>query len=395
MLQSWILLRSRILLVAISATLSLQGCTGRSPEDHRIIDGKGKTTLELGSDSTLRRNGIGNHFVEGKIIRGDALRCRYMKVDGSYLPGEYYRCRNFSDGMAAVEPHFELNKEGNEVQKIGIIDAQGKLIIPAQFADVREFREDLCPVRPSGQDLWGVINKSGNWVVKPVFEEAQVYSQGLLAVQKDGLWGFADRTGNLVIAPQFAYANGFHCGFALVLMPGLEKQWACIKPDGKVAFKCLSDSLNEDKSFSIFDNPAVPELTNEHEQSQYSCGFSGARLRFAKDNKYGFYDTAGNIVVPPVYDYADNFSDDRAAVVKGQGSNAKLMYIDSDGKVIGGSYQKGRPYHESLAAVQTEKGEWIFIDKDGKQAFDGTFDSAHSFYDGRAVVNYLLSAPCL
>jgi hypothetical protein len=186
----------------------------------------------------------------------------------------------------------------------------------------------------------------------------------------------------------------FIVSLALVLLPGADKQWACIKPDGSLAFKCLSDSLSDHKSFSILDNPAVFELVHEHEQNQYSCGFAGGRLRFAKNNKYGFYDTTGKVVIEPQYDYADNFSEGKAAVVKFAEPHSKVSYIDTEGKeIITGEIDKGRPFHEGKAAVHLVNGDWVYIDEKGKQVLKETFASARSFYNGRAVVNYLLNAP--
>lgn len=378
-------------LVVLSCVLS--GCSEQWPDDHKIIDASGKTVIELGSDSALRGNHIGSHFVDGIMKRGSENHWRYMRTDGSYLPGEFYKAGIFSDGMAAVEPHFVINKEGFQVRKVGFIDAHGQLVIAPQFAEVTEFRDGLCPVRAYGQEQWGIIDKTGRWVVKPIFQGAQVYSEGLLPVGKNGLWGYIDKAGTFVISPKFKYANGFHEGLAQVTLPGGEGSFVCINPKGEIVF----DSLNEGAfTKEQMDSMAVSELIHEHENIQYKCGVFEGKLRFSRNNKYGFCDTTGKVVIAPVFDYADNFSEGLVAVVRIGKPRSKVMYVDGTGKIaIDGNFQKGRPFHDGLAAVQKENGDWIFIDKTGKQAFDAKFSSARSFYDGRAVVNYLLSAPCL
>ena len=40
-------------------------------------------------------------------------------------------------------------------------------------------------------------------VVKPQYENAEWYSNGMVAVKVGDKWGFIDKSGNMVIKPQF------------------------------------------------------------------------------------------------------------------------------------------------------------------------------------------------
>lgn len=55
-------------------------------------------------------------------------------------------------------------------------------------------------------------------------------------------------------------------------------------------------------------------------------------LPVKKDGKYGYIDTTGKIVVPPQWDYAQDFQDGIAMVMQGN----KQGYIDKTGKYIWG-----------------------------------------------------------
>ena len=46
----------------------------------------------------------------------------------------------------------------------------------------------------------GFIDKEGNEIVKPEYDNAHDFSEGLAAVVKDLKWGFIDKTGNETIA---------------------------------------------------------------------------------------------------------------------------------------------------------------------------------------------------
>ncbi|ECL3693363.1 WG repeat-containing protein, partial [Campylobacter coli] len=50
---------------------------------------------------------------------------------------------------------------------------------------------------------WGFIDKSGKFIVKPKFDEAWDFSEGLAAVGLNGKWGFIDKNGEFAIEPIF------------------------------------------------------------------------------------------------------------------------------------------------------------------------------------------------
>ena len=50
---------------------------------------------------------------------------------------------------------------------------------------------------------WGFVDKEGNTQIKPEYENAKSFSNGVAAVCKNGRWGFIDVEKNVVIAYQF------------------------------------------------------------------------------------------------------------------------------------------------------------------------------------------------
>ena len=90
---------------------------------------------------------------------------------------------------------------------------------------------------------------------------------------------------------------------------------------------------------------------------QYAEGYAKVR----KNDKNGYIDITGKLVIPLIYDDALCFSEGRAAVsIKG-----KWGFIDSTGKeVIPMKFYEVYSFHEGMAAVNESK--FGFIDKDGK-----------------------------
>jgi WG repeat protein len=128
------------------------------------------------------------------------------------------------------------------------------------------------------------------------------------------------------------------------------------------------------------------------------------------NNKVGFIDETGRLVVPPTFlidkgpsiefvsSSAYRFSAGLAAVevTVGEGSEAKSKwgFIDQKGQmIIAPTYLEALNFSEGLAAVKVTVGEgreaeskWGFIDQKGQMIIVPTYSEAHSFSEGLAVV---------
>lgn len=100
------------------------------------------------------------------------------------------------------------------------------------------------------------------------------------------------------------------------------------------------------------------------------------------EEKYGYLDTTGKVVIPFNLGFTTGFSEGLATVMGEHGSGA----IDKTGKVIiPFQYAALGDFSEGLAVAR--KGEKVgFIDKNNKTIFPFTYDSAGSFHEGMAAV---------
>ena len=72
----------------------------------------------------------------------------------------------------------------------------------------------LIPV-PDGA-LQGYVHTEGTWAIKPQFELAGNFSEGLAPVYVNGKWGYINQAGQFAIKPQYYEAHSFQNGLALV-----------------------------------------------------------------------------------------------------------------------------------------------------------------------------------
>ena len=84
---------------------------------------------------------------------------------------------------------------------------------------------------------------------------------------------------------------------------------------------------------------------------------------------WGYIDKTGRIVIPLQFDWAEPFSEGRAAVIL----DKKYGYVDGTGRLViplqfdASQYREPPPFQGGLAAVKRERGadRWALIDRDG------------------------------
>lgn len=103
-----------------------------------------------------------------------------------------------------------------------------------------------------------------------------------------------------------------------------------------------------------------------------SCG----RVLVKKDGKYGFADLNGNVVVPPSYPFASDFSENRAVVALLVDSFfIQYSFIDTTGKVLFSPvYQDARPFSGGFAPVKQYE-RWGIIDTLGNEVLPTIYEA--------------------
>jgi hypothetical protein len=108
-----------------------------------------------------------------------------------------------------------------------------------------------------------------------------------------------------------------------------------------------------------------------------------------QDQKIGYIDKTGKVVIKPQFDFAENFSEGFARVFL----SGKWGYIDTKGKyLVNLQFESAADFSEGFGAVKKD-GKWGFIDSNGKIAirfqFEGHFSYSQfppKFSEGLAAV---------
>jgi hypothetical protein len=168
-------------------------------------------------------------FSEGlAVVCDSAVNCGFIDKTGSaVIPLEFhcdplYDMGDFHEGLAMVSGIGGTpTLEGVKNTAGGYIDKRGKWVVRSrnQHWD-KEFSEGFARIGKLDGHKWsyGYIDLSGNLRIRPQFEEAGSFSEGLAPAGFGENCGYIDKTGKFVIKPQFHKCTEFHDGLAPISM---------------------------------------------------------------------------------------------------------------------------------------------------------------------------------
>jgi hypothetical protein len=271
-------------------------------------------------------------FIEGLALvksKGNDSKYGYIGNDGRYIISPIYeKATTFSEGLAWV-----LNDD-----RIVAIDKNGKEVLNiANLERVKIFSEDLAAFKIStmNQSNWGFINKKGEIVMNPQFEDVGYFSGGKCAVKDNrGKWGYINIDGKVVINNQFDDATDFNNGKAIV---ALGSKYGLIDKNGKYLVNPQFDKMYYDEEIFLVNNgSAWGWCDNEgkyliNPQFKEAMPFLKNKLAPVKiDNRWGYADMQGKLVINPQFEVAFPYVDGIALVY----NNYKYGFIDKEGKYI-------------------------------------------------------------
>lgn len=337
-------------------------------------------------------------FAEGLAAVRSGERWGYIDKAGNWsVKPRFTRAKSFSEGLAAVNIHGAwgfVNMKGTAVipprfddansfsnaralveinNRWEYVNRSGKLAFKQTFSRAQPFSEGLAAVcsdqvpqsamrkRSFWMETgcaWGFINPSGQFVIKPHFNSARNFSEGLAGVQVGLKWGYVDKTGKMVIKPQFDEAGPFIDGLANVSAGGISGAW--FLQEGRAFVRCGYINRRGRWAFS--------SRLLYYYRGSFSGGVAQVEGNFPHFDKTGYVDKTGKIVIKPQYEFAGDFSDGLAAVWTKDGCG----YINHAGSIVlrlksgCGSFSEGlTPYGMGapISPVVDRKAESRWIEK--------------------------------
>ena len=266
------------------------------------------------------------------------------------------------------------------------------LLILASQSSLAQQQTLLYPILEDGK--WGYINEIGKVLIKPQFDDAKLFYEGLARTKIGEKWGFIDPTGRFAIAAQFelepygSEANDsrldFHEGMAVISL-SKGKKWGYVDHSGRIVVEPKYDSADQ---FS----EGLASVGNNYSEKfgNTSAVYLGGAARYI--------DKSGHVRELPIV--GDTFSEGLALasvprkrpptkesdLTEGQ----EIGYIDKTGHFrIAPRFWAPYSFSEGLARVRSyDRDEWGYIDHTGRLVIKMKYENAGDFLEGLARVKF-------
>ncbi len=223
-------------------------------------------------------------------------------------------------GAVSEEGWFSVR---SEVKQTVFLDRQGQPVFQNSWEDVGDdgFSEGLCTVMENG--LWGYMDTTGTTVIPCVWESVSAFKGGLAVVENsEGLYGLINTDGDMML--DCAWESLYLLPDGWIGVENAEEKVTLIKSDGSFGLPMEYDRLSgyvngvtlaaQGRRMLLLNDrgQTVAELNYD----DYSTISEEGLICVEKEGKYGYIDTTGTLVIPCIYDAAEEFKGGLAAVVQ-------------------------------------------------------------------------------
>jgi len=245
--------------------------------------------------------------------------------------------------------------------KDALADLTGNLLTNYAYEYIDFFFEGLALMRKE-TGKWGYIDVNGAEVIPAVYDNGSRFYHGLASVTKGDVDSFIDLTGTLAFEGN---ALGFYDSYYLTLLSDDNGKWGALDRNGKLVVPIEYDDIyiyddviiwanNRAEQLSgYFDKDGNAVISLRNPNGGYSSEPAEGLIGLEKNNKWGYVDYTGNIVIDFEYDAVGSFSAGFAPVQK----DGMWGYIDKSGQII-----IAFDYDD----VQCFSGDFAWVQRNGK-----------------------------
>lgn len=231
------------------------------------------------------------------------------------------------------------------------------------YSRIGHFRDGLAPVCDVVTDQWGYINKKGEMVIPPQYVLASSFSDGWATVAVENVWNreIIDTSGQPMPLPAYPLPMGITEG--LIAVSGMDDKYGFTDTTGQMVIPAEFDGTNG-----------------------FSEGLAAVCKMDAEGNKkWGYINNRGDVVISLQYSSAESFSDGLARVAQ----NNQWTYIDKNGQVVlplNYEYRYDAIFCDGLILGKNQDNKYGYLNKKGEVVIPFDYTDAKDFSDGLALV---------
>ncbi len=249
----------------------------------------------------------------------------------------YPQSSSFGEDVQPLAGYAKVERNG----KWGIIDMEGKMLVPVIYDQIDNFSEGYAKVTLNGKN--GYVSTDAKVILPIEFEQAGNFKNGQAEVKKNGKWGMINHKGEEIIPIKYDQ----------------------IRFTNNENIIIIAEKTNEGLQYGFLDlRTSGDQKINLNRYSSVSSVFISGLLEVAANGKKGFINENGEEVISTEYDDVGTTEEEPIAVRKGE----KWGYVDKTGKIIiPFIYDSAEGFGTTGQALVEKDGEKYYINKTGRK----------------------------
>ncbi len=293
-----------------------------------VTEKDGKKGLVDNSGSIIIENeyadiiALTDKYEDGYIVKNDSGK--YGLVN--YSRKQMLDCK-YTEIMHIYGSKMYIVKEENDIE---LVDAEGLIKLKNGFSEAVSIDNSNIIVKTN--DNYGVISSSGENVIPQEYQDLKYLFEGNYIAKKDGKYGIIDTTGKVVV--DYTYSNiSFSSKEGFIEAEKENGEMDLLDETFTIKTSGILSEINTNLGYiKVRKNGEYKYYNFKLEEKNVKDVLSSNTLFLSKNNnKYGFVDKNGIVVVDYIYDDATEQNDYGFAAIKKDG---KWGAIDAVGKVI-------------------------------------------------------------
>lgn len=238
-------------------------------------------------------------------------------------------------------------------QKMGIMNAKGTVLFPLLYETIDTFHYGIA--RVVKEEKKGYVDTTGKWIIPPVYDDLNLFNDfGLALALQNGKYGWINKKNEIVIP--FVYSQVLfdfnRNGQTAVSKDG--KRYGCINIENKVVLDFVYERMEffdiyiwvkKDSVYGLYNLQGETLLPLKYERIQKS---ERPVIPFKQNGKWGIYNSITQESKSLPYDSIGSFSESLASVIK----DGKSGYIGFNGELlIPPKFNSASDFHNEKAEV--------------------------------------------
>ena len=322
-----------------------------------LINFSGKTLLNCEYDDIYTLKGIKSSLVveknervglvdnTGRVVI-DAIYTEITPLGTENLDGYIVKNENGKYGVVGANKEHKLENKYEKIERIAgnnlfvinegekqkLINSKGTVVLEEGFDKIKQILKDSKGVIFEKDGLYGVMGADGTVTIANTYQDLKQLDNGYFVAKKDERYGIIDEQNTEKV--YFNYTEiSYNKDAQLYIAEDIDYKSSIIDKNFEVKLIGILSELNtESKYIKMYVNNEYKYYNLDFEEKQNTEILKGKTLFLSKkDNKYGYVDSEGELVVDYIYDDATEQNKFGYAAVQ---KNGKWGSIDSEGKEV-------------------------------------------------------------